>query len=245
LFPTTCAFFFFAMPMDRPKLAPNAREITAHHRIVTGGTPVFQFAVKSSFFQEMVLRAFAGMFLSSAALYSQSREPDSRQGEAAAAAVRPLAVLFGSSETDSFRKAVSAIPDLQVFEGLPDPKTESVSCAKEITRGDVMRVGNFSFYTEPLPLGQAELAELRAVFDPGNPFSPGGGQDPCGRFHPDYLLVWKSGETTFSAQIGLGCEEIEALGPSLKIHRYIPPDIYARLNRILGKYTVNRPQPPL
>jgi hypothetical protein len=170
-------------------------------------------------------------------------EPDARQGESAAAAARPLSGIFGGSETDSFRKAVSAIPDLQVFEGLPDPKTESALFAREGARSDVMNIGDFKFYKEPVPMSDAEIAELRAVFHPGNPFSPGGSQDPCGSFHPDYVLVWKSGESTFHALIGLGCQEIEAVGQSARIHRYIPPDIYARLNRALGKYSINRPGP--
>jgi len=37
---STYAFFFFAVPMDCPKLAPNEREVTTYHRTVTGGTPV-------------------------------------------------------------------------------------------------------------------------------------------------------------------------------------------------------------
>ncbi|MCX6968840.1 MAG: hypothetical protein NTV93_01630 [Verrucomicrobia bacterium] len=183
------------------------------------------------------------MLLSLALLPLQAAEPDARQGESAAAAARPLSGIFGGSETDSFRKAVSSIPDLQVFEGLPDPKTESSLFAREITRGDVVSIGDFHFYKKPLAMSDADIAELRAVFSPGNPFSPGGGQDPCGRFHPDYVLVWKSGDSGYSAQIGLGCQEIEAAGPSLRIHRYIPPDIYARLNRVLGKYSVSRPSP--
>lgn len=183
-----------------------------------------------------------GLLLCLVLLPLQAGEPDARQGESAAAGARPLAAIFGGSETDSFRKAVSAILELQVFEGLPDPKTESVLFAKESAREDVMKVGEFHFYKHPLPLSGFDIAELRAVFSPGNPFSPGGGQDPCGRFHPDYLLVWKSGESTFFAQVGLGCQEIEAVGPSIRIHRYIPPDIYARLNRVLGKYSANRPQ---
>ena len=183
-----------------------------------------------------------GTFLLLALLPLQAGEPDARQGESAAAAARPLAGVFGGSETDSFRKAVSAIPDLQVFEGLPDPKTESALFAKESVRSDVMSVGNFKFYKQPLPMSDAEIAELRAVFSPGNPFSPGGGQDPCGRFHPDYVLVWRSGDSSFYAQIGLGCQEIDAVGGSVRIHSYIPTDIYARLNRVLGKYSVNRPQ---
>jgi len=190
------------------------------------------------------MRAFigySGALLLLAYQFSHSAEPDARQGESAAAAARPLAGLLEGSPGDSFRKAVAAIPELQVFEGLPDPKTESALFAKEIARGDVMRVGNFSFYKEPLPLNKVEIAELRAVFSPGNPFSAGGGDDACGRFHPDYLLVWKSGESTFYAQIGLGCEEIEAAGPSFRIHRYIPPDMYVRLDRVLGKHTVHRP----
>ena len=171
----------------------------------------------------------------------QAAEPDSRQGASAAAAARPLADLFGGSATDSFRKSVSAIPELQVFEGLPDPKTQPALFAKESARTDVMRVGNFSFYKYPLELSKIEIAELQTIFNPENPFSPSGGDDPCGKFHADYLLLWKSGESTYYAQIGLGCEEIEAVGPSVRIHRYIPPDIYVRLDRVLGKHTVNRP----
>lgn len=175
--------------------------------------------------------------------FLQAGEPDARQGESAAATARPLSGIFGVSETDSFRKAVSTIPDLQVFEGLPDPKTESALFARESVRSDVMSIGDFKFYKQPLPMSDAEIEELREAFNPGNPFSPGGGQDPCGRFHPDYVLVWKSGESSIYAQIGLGCQEIETGGPSARIHRYIPPDIYARLNRVLGKYSVNRPSP--
>ena len=182
-----------------------------------------------------------GIFLLLALLPLQAAEPDLRQGESAAAAARPLAGFFGGSETELFRKAVSATPDLQVFEGLPDPKTEPALFEKENGKSDVMRVGNFSFYKHPLEMSKTEIAELRALFNPGNPFSPGGGDDPCGKFHADYLLLWKSGESTYYAQIGLGCEEIEAGGPAGRLHRYIPPDIYGRLDRVLGKHTVNRP----
>lgn len=207
-------------------------------KVPAGGTRVFPRTLRSAIFPEL---CGLGLFLALTLSSIHANEPDSRQGESAAAAARPLAALFGGSETDAFRKAVSEIPELQVFEGLPDPKVESSLFAKEITRGDLIRAGEFSFYDKPLPLTSEEIAELRTIFNPGNPFSPGGGQDPCGRFHPDYLLVWKAGGKTYSAQIGLGCQEIEALGPGAKIHRYIPPDLYARLNRILGKYVVNRP----
>lgn len=181
------------------------------------------------------------LFLLLGFLPLQAAEPDLRQGESAAAAVRPLAGLFGGGEADQFRKAVSATEDLQVFEGLPDPKTEPALFAKENARSDVMKVGDFRFYKRPLELSKTEIAELRALFHPGNPFSPGGGDNPCGKFHADYLLLWKSGEATYYAQIGLGCEEIEAGGPTGRFHRYIPPDIYGRLDRILGKLAAHRP----
>ena|GEM_PF-5530338 len=34
---STCAFFFFAIPMDCPTLAPTAKETMDYHRNVTGG----------------------------------------------------------------------------------------------------------------------------------------------------------------------------------------------------------------
>lgn len=189
------------------------------------------------------MRCFAACVLAlTGAALLMADGTDARPGESAAAAVRPLAGLLGGSDVDSFRKSVSAISDLQVFEGLPDPKTESVLFAKENARPDVTRYLGFSFYAKPIGLTPAELGELREVFNPGNPFSPGGGQDPCGRFHPDYLLVWKGKADAFYAMIGLGCQEIEAVSPSYRIHHYIPPDAYARLNRLLGRQTANRPR---
>jgi len=182
------------------------------------------------------------LLISLASLPVQAAGPDARQGESAAAGARPLAGLFGGPSADEFRKAVAAISGPQVFEGLPDAKTAPALFAKESARSDVMRVGDSKFYSRPLELDKAEIAELRAAFNPGNPFSPGSGGDPCGRFHADYLLLWKSGEATYYAQIGLGCQEIEASGPAGRIHSYIPPDIYARLDRVLGKHDAHRPQ---
>ncbi len=171
---------------------------------------------------------------------ASAAEPDVRDGSAAAAGARPLANLFQSAPSDEFRKAVAQLPDLRVYEGLPDPKTEKALYEKEKLRGDVTSLGGWEFYEKPVNLTASEAASLRELFQPGNPFSPGGG-DACGKFHPDYALVWKSGE--YLALVGLGCQEIHAIGPSITLHRYIPPDIYAKFERILGKHTVNRPQP--
>lgn len=184
------------------------------------------------------------MLLLVGGLPAVASEADARTGESSAAAARPLAGLLGGSNADSFRKSVSMISDPQVFEGLPDPKTEPALFARESVRDDVMPFGGWSFYKRPLELNAAELAELRAIFHPGNPFAPGGGQDPCGRFHPDYLIVWKDRESTFYALIGLGCQEIEAVSPSCRLHHYISPDSYARLDRVLGRHSPNRPQTP-
>jgi len=167
-------------------------------------------------------------------------EPDLRNGEAAASSARPWRSLFQEPPTEAFRKAVARIGELQVFEGLPDPRTQPDLHRREKLRGDVIALGGAGFYSSPLALPDSEIAALRQLFDPGNPFSPGGGNF-CGKFHPDYVLVWKDGEAVYLAQIGLGCQEIHATGPSLDIHHYIPPDTYGRLQKILGKYSVNRP----
>jgi len=166
-------------------------------------------------------------------------EPDVRTGESAAAVARPLANLFQNSPSDDFRNAVAQLPDLLVYEGLPDPKAGRELLEKDKLRGNVISLGGWDFYSKPLDLTESETVSLRELFQPGNPFSSGG--DACGKFHPDYALVWKSGE--YLALIGLGCQEIHAISPSAVIHRYIPPDIYAKFERILGKYSISQPQP--
>lgn len=181
------------------------------------------------------------MILCLLASLASAADPDVRTGESAAAVARPLANLFQNSPSDDFRKAVAQLPDLLVYEGLPNPKTEKSLYEKERLRGDVISLEGWNFYSKPLNLTEHEITALRELFQPGNPFSPGGGGDACGKFHPDYALVWKSGG--YLALIGLGCQEIRAVGPSIVVHRYIPPDIYAKFERILGKYSVNRPQP--
>ncbi|MEI6280003.1 MAG: hypothetical protein WCQ16_11580 [Verrucomicrobiae bacterium] len=183
------------------------------------------------------------LFLVAATL--SGAEPDLRTGESAASSARPLGTLFQESAPEVFRKTVARIGELLVFEGLPDPRSEPDLHRREKLRADVISLGGSDFYGRPLALTESELAGLRQLFHPGNPFSPGGGEDPCGKFHPDYVLVWKDKDADYIAQIGLGCQEIHAAGPSLDIHRYIPPDIYARLEKILGKYSVNRPHPGL
>ncbi|MBE2203002.1 MAG: hypothetical protein IAE94_01500 [Chthoniobacterales bacterium] len=187
---------------------------------------------------------FAGIFLLllGGLCLAWAADPDARVGESAAAAARPLAGLFGESGTDSFRKSVSKIADLQVFEGLPDPRTHPMLFTAENSREEVIRIEGGSFYKNPLALNEVELAELRAIFYPGNPFSPGGGQDPCGRFHPDFVVVWREKDSVYYALIGLGCQEIEAVSGTRRLHHYVPPDIYARLNRLLGKHARNRPE---
>ncbi len=161
-------------------------------------------------------------------------EPDLRAGESAGAAARPFAGLFAGSEDDQFRKAVAKIDSLEVYEGLPDPRTQPGAFARESAREDIRQVGGSFFYTTPLKIDAKALAELRAAFHPGDPFAGGGGE-ACGAFHADFLIEWKSDKTIFSALIGLGCQEIQAFGPEINLHRYIPPPVYAQLNRVLGR----------
>lgn len=163
-----------------------------------------------------------------------AQDADPRRGEDAAAAARPFVGLFGTSDSDAFRKAVSGLSDFRVYEGLPDPRADPRRFETEARRPDLLKLGKGLFYPTAVPITASESQQLQKIFNPGNPFSPGGGGDPCGTFHPDYALVWGSGANQYSALIGLGCQEIHAIGPSLEIHRYIPPPAYAEFDRLLG-----------
>lgn len=170
-----------------------------------------------------------------------AEEADVRTGEAAAAGARPWTALFQGSPVERFLKLIRSTPGFEVYEGLPDPIAEPDLFQTENARTDLRREGKFAFYPKPLALSAEDSAALDKLFQGENPFSPGGDEPACGKFHPDYMIVWKSDPGPCLLEIGLGCQEIRGTGPNLFLHRYIPPPVYGALNRILGKYRVSRP----
>ncbi|MFZ4599225.1 MAG: hypothetical protein ACOYNN_11320 [Terrimicrobiaceae bacterium] len=165
---------------------------------------------------------------------------DGRQGASAAAGARSLSGLFGKSPCERFRQAIAKAQAVQIFEGLPDPSSDPAAFALERKRTDLLIVGTSGFYASPLAIEPADKAVIEAMFREGRAFSPGGDDSVCGKFHPSFLLLWKIDGVTWSAKLGMGCQEVLAEGPGLAMNRYILPSSYSQLDKILGKYQSRR-----
>jgi hypothetical protein len=167
---------------------------------------------------------------------------DVREGTSTAAAARPLAGLFGKSPAERFREGISKSQRMEIFEGLPDPSSDPAAFLSERKRTDLLIFEKSAFYPKPMTLDPAERATIEAMFREGRAFSPGGDDSACGKFHPSFLLLWKSGNATWSAKLSMGCQEVLAQGPGVLMNRYIPPTSYSQLDKILAKHRETRAQ---
>jgi len=167
---------------------------------------------------------------------------DVREGTSTAAAARPLAGLFGKSPAERFREGISKSQGVEIFEGLPDPSSDPAAFLSERKRTDLLIFEKSAFYSKPIALEPTERAAIEAMFREGRAFTPGGDDSSCGKFHPSFLLLWKSGNVTWSAKLGMGCQEVLAQGPGVLLNRYIPPSSYSLLDKILAKHQETRAQ---
>ena len=165
---------------------------------------------------------------------------DPRPAGDAAARVRPLTNIFQKSPVDLFRAAVSKSQNMAVYEGIPDPASESLLYTAESKRQDLLRFGKSAFYPKPINVSPGDREKIISLFQSGGAFSAGN-NTPCGTFHADYLVVFTSEGEEWHAEIGLGCQEIRASGPGVCLNRYIPPSAYGQLMVSIGKYRVTRP----
>ena len=58
----------------------------------------------------------------------------------------------------------------------------------------------------------------------------------CGGFHPDFSLVWGTGDSAVEIHVCFGCHELKAFRKGVEVYCDIPNGTYDELKKLLQKY---------
>lgn len=143
-------------------------------------------------------------------------------------------------------KTLSKSATLNMYEGLPDPDTESDLYKQELAAKKTLRVTlgtyplPYDFYETPLTVSPEDTEKLLALFTANNTFADRW-LKRCG-FHPDYYLVWNEEGITYEVMLCFTCRqarfstaEQRPVDAIIQMHRF---DEFAV---ILNKYVKQRP----
>jgi len=92
----------------------------------------------------------------------------------------------------------------------------------------IIRFGQ-TFYEKSLPVPAAKTRKLLSLVKHPQSFSQWGGAKPCGGFHPDYALVWKTGDQVVEMHLCFTCKEIKVFNGQTKVYCEIEEDAYQGL----------------
>ena len=98
------------------------------------------------------------------------------------------------------------IKGLTIYKGLIHQR-QNDKLLKQIVAGNHFLHEKFHFSTNKCTIKAADLPKFIETISKGS-FRRGAGMKNCGGFHPDYLLVWKNGDTTHRLQLCYGCGEM-------------------------------------
>lgn len=142
-----------------------------------------------------------------------------------------------------FLEAVRDADEVLVYEGLPHPAWEPELQAVESRRPDLLRLLDYPFYAQPLPVTDDDLRRLTEVALRSESHVRVRGIKLCGGYHPDYAIVWRSGAKTSGALICFGCHEWKIFTGEGRYYQTISDHAYADFHAVLAKYVARRPQP--
>lgn len=89
----------------------------------------------------------------------------------------------------SMRGTIVSATSVELFEGLPHQMFERDMLEHEKRTQSTITLDNFSFYSTPLEVSDADNAWIRAWIASDANLVAFGGEKKCGGFHPDYCVV--------------------------------------------------------
>ncbi len=125
-----------------------------------------------------------------------------------------------------------------VYEGLPHQSFETDFLEKELKRSDIIKLGDFHFYTPKIQLNEEHWGSIRKILTKNRSFEPVVGAKLCGPFHPDYAIEWVSNGQTHWVQLCFGCGDVST---SRGNYVWLQSDAENDLVEILKAYDLKRP----
>ena len=145
--------------------------------------------------------------------------PESVEIRASFAKLKPLTnSLFAKSQLTVYRGVARENPEPSPPRGTPK--------ANEVRT--IIRFGQ-TFYEKSLPVPAAKTRKLLSLVKHPQSFSQWGGAKACGGFHPDYALVWKTGDQVVEMHLCFTCKEIKVFNGQTEIYCEIEEVAYQGL----------------
>ena len=154
---------------------------------------------------------------------------------------QPKPVSTDFKRLPSVLKVIPKTEEVVLYEGLPSDFWEPELREREASRKSTIRLHGYPFYDEPLALRPGDVEQVTALFCARGTFKHYRAQKPCGGYHPDYCVEWKTGAEVTRALICLECGEVKIFGPGAELHCDLIPEAGERLARCLKPYQKNRP----
>lgn len=133
--------------------------------------------------------------------------------------------------------------ELILYEGLPHQTWDRKLLESELKKKATVSRHGFPFYKRPNPVTEKDAKTLLALAKDPKSFAPFTPHKRCGGFHPDFSLVWKSGNEDLEMHVCFGCHEIKVYKGNVTVHCDIRGETYNKLKKLLANYQKQRPKP--
>ncbi len=130
-----------------------------------------------------------------------------------------------------------------VYEGLPMYGGSFEGFDPALDPKTIVRRFGFLFHQTPLEIEAEDRKELKALVKDPKSFVKFGGFKLCGGFHPDFSIVFGSGDNAVEMHLCFGCHELKAYRKGVEVYCDIPDGTYEELKKLLQKYQKPLPQP--
>jgi len=150
-------------------------------------------------------------------------------------------IVASFARLSNFQSAIAGA-ELTAFEGLPHPFIDPDVVENELETKDTIERQGFHFYEKPVAFPDGFVEWLRAALEDSASFREFTGFKACGGFHPDWSLVWSSGDLVTEFHICFGCGEIRAYQGAQELYCDMSPKGAKKLGRMLKEYRVQRPK---
>ena len=123
-----------------------------------------------------------------------------------------------------------------LYQGLPRQNGNPEQLDNELNaKTSITRFG-FAFYKTPRTVEAEDAKQLTALVQGPSSFIKFRGYKLCGGFHPDFALVWGTGEEAVEIHVCFGCHEVMAFQKGVEVYCDIPAGSYEALKTLLQKY---------
>ncbi len=131
--------------------------------------------------------------------------------------------------------------EVLLYEGLPSEFWEPQLREQELDRKKTIGLHGYAFYDDRIALPATDVERFTSLLSSKASFKRYRGQKPCGGYHPDYCVEWKTADATTQALICMECGEVKFFAPRSELHCDLIPEAGEKLSQWLASYRKNRP----